>query len=225
MFLLTIQGRPCFVDHFCYLCFMFVKFSCLFVVALWSPAGKALTSWLSCVRCFIVILLLSYVLCPGSDVVLDCINFWYLPSFLLMLCPTASTIRNDLQENIRSISSLKEVLSININSIQDFQLAASQFRHQLILVRGFVVCKQLTRFYSASIAFDWLFIVYLDFCGCFMFGPCTVMQFIVIFHINCIVARWYDKRWLSHGMCLYQVLITLHFFNYVANNAEWTEKR
>ena len=25
---------------------MFVMFSCLFIVALWSPAGKGLTSWL-----------------------------------------------------------------------------------------------------------------------------------------------------------------------------------
>ena len=28
-----------FMDHFVYLCFVFVMFSCLFVVALWSPAG------------------------------------------------------------------------------------------------------------------------------------------------------------------------------------------
>ena len=33
----------------------------LFIVALWPPAGKGLTSWLSCVLCFIVYLLLSYV--------------------------------------------------------------------------------------------------------------------------------------------------------------------
>ena len=37
-------------------------FSYLFVVALWSPAGKGLTSWLSCLWCFIVFLLLSHVL-------------------------------------------------------------------------------------------------------------------------------------------------------------------
>ena len=34
---------------FCYLCFVFVMLSCLFVAALWSPAGKGLPSWLSCV--------------------------------------------------------------------------------------------------------------------------------------------------------------------------------
>ena len=42
------------MDHFCYLCFVFVMLSCLFIAALWSPAGKSLTSWLSCVLCFIV---------------------------------------------------------------------------------------------------------------------------------------------------------------------------
>ena len=36
------------MDHFCYLCFVFVKLSCLFIATLWSPAGKVLTSWLSC---------------------------------------------------------------------------------------------------------------------------------------------------------------------------------
>ena len=46
---------------FCYLCFMFVMLSCLFVTALWSPAGKGLASWLSCfiiyvscLSCFLV---------------------------------------------------------------------------------------------------------------------------------------------------------------------------
>ena len=32
------------MDHFCYLCFVFVMLSCLFVVALWSPTGNGLTS-------------------------------------------------------------------------------------------------------------------------------------------------------------------------------------
>ena len=37
-----------FVDPFCYLCFVFFMLSCLFFAALRSPAGKGLTSWLSC---------------------------------------------------------------------------------------------------------------------------------------------------------------------------------
>ena len=44
------------MDCFYKLCFMLVcvLLSCLFLVALWSPAGKGLTSWLSCVMCFLM---------------------------------------------------------------------------------------------------------------------------------------------------------------------------
>ena len=36
------------MDHFCYLCLVLLCFHArLFVVALWSPAGKGPTSWLS----------------------------------------------------------------------------------------------------------------------------------------------------------------------------------
>ena len=42
------KGDASFVDLFCYLCFVFIMFSCLFIVALWSPAGKGLASRLSC---------------------------------------------------------------------------------------------------------------------------------------------------------------------------------
>ena len=40
--------RASFVDHYCYLGFVFVMLSCLVIAALWSPAGKGLTFWLSC---------------------------------------------------------------------------------------------------------------------------------------------------------------------------------
>ena len=30
------------MDHLCYLCFVFVMLSCLFIAILWSPAGKGL---------------------------------------------------------------------------------------------------------------------------------------------------------------------------------------
>ena len=33
-----------------------------------------------------------------------------------------------------------------------------------------------------------------------------------------------DKRCLSHGMCLYQVMMTLHFFNDIAYDPESTQK-
>ena len=56
MFYWPFQGGPSFVDHFCHLCFIFVMLSCLFLAALRSPAGNVLTSWLSCVLCFLVFL-------------------------------------------------------------------------------------------------------------------------------------------------------------------------
>ena len=34
------------MDHLCYFCLVFVMLSRLFIVALWPPAGKGLTSWL-----------------------------------------------------------------------------------------------------------------------------------------------------------------------------------
>ena len=37
------------MDHFCYLCFMSAMLSCTFLEAPWSPAGKGLTYWLSCI--------------------------------------------------------------------------------------------------------------------------------------------------------------------------------
>ena len=42
------------MDHFCYLCFAFDMLSSLLNAAFWSPAGIGLTSWLSCMWCFVV---------------------------------------------------------------------------------------------------------------------------------------------------------------------------
>ena len=42
------------------LCLVFLMLSCLFIAALWSPAGKGLTSWLFLVM-FIVFLSLFHV--------------------------------------------------------------------------------------------------------------------------------------------------------------------
>ena len=55
----------------------FAILSCLCHAALWSHAGKGLTSWFSCNVCHFPI---RY---PGSGVVLDFIDYWYLPSSLL----------------------------------------------------------------------------------------------------------------------------------------------
>ena len=54
----------CFCSVLCLLC--------LFICALWSPAGKGLTSWLSFVMSAVSLSLSHWY--PGSGVVLDCID-------------------------------------------------------------------------------------------------------------------------------------------------------
>ena len=58
-----------FVDHSCYFCLVLLCFRVpLFIGALWSPAGKMLTSWLSFVmsNCVVVTLpLVSWVRCDA----------------------------------------------------------------------------------------------------------------------------------------------------------------
>ena len=53
----------------------------LFICALWSPAGKGLTSWLSLVVSSVSLSLSHWY--PGSGVVLDCIDSWSLHHYLL----------------------------------------------------------------------------------------------------------------------------------------------
>ena len=70
----TGSSPPSFVDLLCFCSVLCLVCLCarLLTCALWSPAGKGLTSWLS----FVVSvgsLSLSYWY-PGSGVVLDCIN-------------------------------------------------------------------------------------------------------------------------------------------------------
>ena len=51
-------------------CLVFALFcACLFICALWSPAGKGLTSWLSFVASSVSLSLSHWY--PGSGVVLD----------------------------------------------------------------------------------------------------------------------------------------------------------
>ena len=52
----------------------------------------------------------------------------------------------------------------------------------------------------------------------------SVMLFIsyLSYYLHCCTLP--DKRCLSHGMNLYQVMMTLHFLNDVANDAESIER-
>ena len=76
---------------------MFVMLSCLFLAALWSPAGKVLTSWLSCVLGFRVFLSLFHLV-SGSGVVYDCIDSLSLLSFFFLGCSTS--LRN-VHQNVK----------------------------------------------------------------------------------------------------------------------------
>ena len=91
------QGGTSFVDHLCCLCLVFLMLlrNTMFmdsqlIAALWSPAGKGLTSGeradlLALVGNVYWTLCYFPMLYPGSDVVLDCIVSWFLPSFLFQL--------------------------------------------------------------------------------------------------------------------------------------------
>ena len=64
-------------------CLVFAMFCArLFICALWSPAGKGLTSWLSFVVSSVSLSLSHWY--PGSGVVLDCIDSWSLHHCLLL---------------------------------------------------------------------------------------------------------------------------------------------
>ena len=83
-FYCTFQGGASFMDLFCYLCFVFVMLSCLFI------AVNAVTCWeranllaLLCVMCPCFCHFPMW--CPGSGVVLDCIDSLALPSYLFTL--------------------------------------------------------------------------------------------------------------------------------------------
>ena len=63
-------------------CLVFAMFCArLFICALWSPAGKGLTSWLSFVVSTVSLSLSHWY--PGSGVVLDCIDSLSLHPYLL----------------------------------------------------------------------------------------------------------------------------------------------
>ena len=58
---LTDRSKTALLLRILFLLFVFnVVLSCLFLAALWSPAGKELTSWFSCRCCFNVFLSISH---------------------------------------------------------------------------------------------------------------------------------------------------------------------
>ena len=83
IFYWLFQGGTSFVDLLCFCSVLCLLCLCarLFICALWSPAGKGLTSWLSFVVSTVSLSLSHWY--PGSGVVLDCIDSWSLHPYLL----------------------------------------------------------------------------------------------------------------------------------------------
>ena len=69
-----VRGQSLSVDLLCFCSVLCLLCLCarLFICALWSPAGKGLTSWLSFVVSTVSLSLSHWY--PGSGVVLDCID-------------------------------------------------------------------------------------------------------------------------------------------------------
>ena len=84
IFYWPIQGGTSFVDLLCFCSVLCLLCLCarLFICALWSPAGKGLTYWLSSVVSAVSLSLSHWY--PGSGVVLDCIDSWSLHPYLLL---------------------------------------------------------------------------------------------------------------------------------------------
>ena len=84
IFYWPFQGGTSFVDLLCFCSVLCLLCLCarLFICALWSPAGKGLTSWLSFVVSAVSLSLSHWY--PGSGVVLDCIDSWSLHPYLLL---------------------------------------------------------------------------------------------------------------------------------------------
>ena len=96
-------------------CLVFAMFCArLFICALWSPAGKGLTSWLSFVVSSVSLSLSHWY--PGSGVVLDCIDSWSLHHFLplrgwcmLWLLKVQANCINTISTQTRSNTKIKKL--------------------------------------------------------------------------------------------------------------------
>ena len=99
IFYWPFQGGTSFVDLLCFcsvLCLLCL-YARLFICALWSPAGKGLTSWLSFVVSAVSFSFSHWY--PGSGVVLDCIDSWSLHPYLLFLKSFEAKVTRYVQSN------------------------------------------------------------------------------------------------------------------------------
>ena len=122
---------------------------CLFICALWSSAGKGLTSWLSFVVSTVSLSLSHWY--PGSGVVLDGIDSWSLHPYLLLIHV------NHLSAKYEQMIHMKALFSQKIHKIglllqlwltfyglvlsRQSWLLSSALSH-LLMFLGSIYCKQ-----------------------------------------------------------------------------------
>ena len=111
IFYWPFQGGTSFVDLLCFCSVLCLLCLCvrLFICALWSPAGKGLTSWLSFVVSTVSLSLSHWY--PGSGVVLDCIDSWSLHPYLL--CKMFNKFNNTRARMLDSIYHMTNTLKSN----------------------------------------------------------------------------------------------------------------
>ena len=96
-YFMTVSRRYFFVDHLCYLCLVFYIFAPLlivvvmllrqFIAALWSPAGKGLTSCLSVFMSNCEVVTFPLVSWIRSGALMDRFLIFALFLILFKLCP------------------------------------------------------------------------------------------------------------------------------------------
>ena len=118
IFYWPFQGGTSFVDLLCFCSVLCLLCLCarLFICALWSPAGKGLTSWLSFVVSTVSLSLSHWY--PGSGVVLDCIDSWSLHLYLLWYIELSGV--NNFVYFFQSWSGSKLCAKINDNFVAIF---------------------------------------------------------------------------------------------------------
>ena len=141
IFYWPFQGGISFVDLLCFCSVLCLLCLCarLFICALWSPAGKGLTSWLSFVVSTVSLSLSHWY--PGSGVVLDCIDSWSLHSYLL----PHIIISKKRPRSLRSIGvfefGLKQFKSRQFDQIFNTLYFFISFSQQAVITLYVYVCK------------------------------------------------------------------------------------
>ena len=127
IFYWLFQGGTSFVDRLCFWSVLCLLCLCarLVICALWSPAGKGLTSWLS-----FVVSTVSWSLShwyPRSGVVLDCIGSWSLHPYLLWLHNKVRVALYKIQLSFFSLS-LLVCVSVAANGFQKFAISLQKMK-------------------------------------------------------------------------------------------------